>query len=86
MSISSSISAAPAVKLAAAAVNNFQHRLMICLVHTLLNAIIIVRFFPVLYKATANEAFQQIGVSLLFAVMLGSLGRMWFLALMNRNR
>ncbi len=63
MSISSSISAASAVKSAAAAVNNFQHRLMICLAHTLLNAIIIVRFFPVLYKATANEAFQQIGVS-----------------------
>jgi hypothetical protein len=53
---------------------------VICLVQTLLNAIVIVRFSPALYKATANEALQQIGVSLLFAVMLGSLGRMWLLA------
>jgi hypothetical protein len=53
---------------------------VICLVQTLLNAIVIVRFSPALYKATANGAFQQIGMSLLFAVMLGSLGRMWLLA------
>jgi len=66
--------------------NQFQRRLLVCLVQTLLNVIVIVRFAGSLYQATTGEPLQQIGVTLLLVVLLGSLGRMWFLALMSRTR
>ena len=69
-----------------AAYNQFQRRLSVCLVQTLLNVIVIVRFVGSLYQATTGEPFQQIGVTLLLVVLLGSLGRMWYLALMSRTR
>jgi cation transporter-like permease len=64
--------------------NQFQRRLLVCLVQTLLNVIVIVRFAGSLYQATSGEPFQQIGVTLLLVVLLSSLGRMWFLTLMSR--
>jgi len=66
--------------------NQFQRRLLVCLVQTLLNVIVIVRFAGSLYQAASGEQFQQTGVTLLLVVLLGSLGRMWFLALMSQTR
>jgi hypothetical protein len=81
----SSIAATQSVE-AAASTNRFQRRLVICLVQTLFNAIIVVKFAGTLNRATAHDALQQVGVALLFAVLLGSLARMWFLTLRNRTR
>jgi len=71
---------------AAASTNHFQHRLAICLVLTVLNAIVVANFAGPLYRATTGDALQQIGVTLLFAAMVGSLTRMWFLTLTSRPR
>ena len=67
---------------AAASINRFQSRLAICLVLTVLNAIVA----GPLYRATSHDVFQQIGVTLLFAALVGSLTRMWFLTLTSRPR
>ena len=71
---------------AAASINRFQRRLAICLVLTVLNAIVVANFAGQLYRATAHELPQQIGVTLLFAGMSGSLTRMWLLTLESRPR
>jgi hypothetical protein len=71
---------------AAASINRFQRRLAICLVLTVLNAIIVANFAGPLYRATTHDALQQIGVTLLFAALVGSLARMWFLTLTSRPR
>ncbi len=81
----SSIAATQSVE-AAASTNHFQRRLPICLVQTMFNAIIVAKFAGTLYRATTHDALQQIGVTLLFAALLGSLARMWFLTLRNRTR
>ena len=81
----SSISAAPAVELPAVA-NQFRRRLAIYLVLTVLNAIVVANFIGTLYRATIRDALQQIGVTLLFAALVGSLTRMWFLTLKSRPR
>jgi hypothetical protein len=66
--------------------NPFQRRLTICVVQTVVNAIIVVRFAGTLYLVTAHHALQQIGVTLMFAALLGSLARMWFLTVNSRSR
>ncbi len=66
--------------------SHFQRRLAICSVQTVVNAIIVVRFAGTLYRATTHHALQQVGVTLLFAALLGSLARMWFLTLKSRAR
>jgi hypothetical protein len=71
---------------AAASINRFQSRLAICLVLTVLNAIVVANFAGPLYRATSHDVFQQIGVTLLFAALVGSLTRMWFLTLTSRPR
>jgi hypothetical protein len=71
---------------AAASINRFQRRLAICLVLTVLNAIVVANFAGPLYRATSHDVFQQIGVTLLFAALVGSLTRMWFLTLTSRPR
>ena len=71
---------------AAASINRFQSRLAICLVLTVLNAIVVANFAGPLYRATSHYVFQQIGVTLLFAALVGSLTRMWFLTLTSRPR
>ncbi len=81
----SSIAATQSVE-AAASTNRFQRRLVICLVQTIFNAIIVAEFAGTLYRATARDALQQVGVTFLFAALLGSLVRMWFLTLRNRTR
>ena len=64
----------------------FQRRLAICLVQTVFNAIIVARYARTLYGATNHDPLQQVGVSLLFAALLGSLARMWFLTLKSQTR
>ena len=64
--------------------NPFQRRLAICLVQTVFNAIIVARYAGTLYRATNQNPFQLVGVTLLFAALLGSLARMWFLTLKSR--
>ena len=71
---------------AAASINRFQIRLAICLVLTVLNAIVVANFAGPLYRATTRDALQQIGVTSLFAALVGSLTRMWFLTLTSRPR
>lgn len=65
--------------------NPFQRRLAICLVQTVFNAIIVARYARTLYGATNHDQLQQVGVTLLFAALLGSLARMWFLTLKSRT-
>jgi len=71
---------------AAASANFLRHRLAVCLILTVFNAIVIGKFAGTLYRSTAQNALQQAGVSLLFAALLGSLARMWLLALRSRTR
>jgi len=71
---------------AAARINRYQRRLAICLVLTVLNAIVVANLAGPLYRATTRDALQQIGVTLLFAALVGSLTRMWFLTLTSRPR
>src|SRR5579871_310304 len=66
--------------------NPFQRRLAICLVQTVFNAIIVARYAGTLYGATNHDPLQQVGVTLLFAALLGSLARMWFLTLESQTR
>ena len=63
--------------------NPFQ-RLVICLVQSVFNAIIVAKYAGTLYGATNHDPLQQVGVTLLFAALLGSLARMWFLTLKCR--
>jgi hypothetical protein len=66
--------------------NPFQRRLTICLVLTVFNAIIVARYAGTLYEATNHDPLQQVGVTLLFAALLGSLARMWFFTLKSQTR
>jgi hypothetical protein len=61
---------------AAACINRYQRRLAICLLLTVLNVIVVANFAGPLYRATTRDALQQIGVTLLFAALVGSLTRM----------
>jgi len=71
---------------AASPTNQFQGRLAICLLQTVFNVIVVARYAGSLYGATNHNALQQAGVTLLFAALLGSLVRMWFLTLTSRTR
>jgi len=79
-------SAAPSQTVGGSASSHFQRRLAICLALTVVNGIIVVRFVGTLYRATAHNALQQVGVTLMFAALLGSLARMWFLTLKSQTR
>ena len=64
--------------------NPFQRRLAICLVQTVFNVIVVARCAGTLYGATNHDPLQQVGVTLLFAALSGSLARIWFLILKRR--
>jgi hypothetical protein len=70
----------------AASKNQFHRRLGACLVLTVFNATVIWKSAGTLYRATARNVLQQAGVTLLFVVLLGSLARVWLLALRSRTR
>lgn len=61
-------------------------RLVLCVALTVLNTIVLVKFAGVLYLATTHHPIEQAGVTLLFAALLGSLARTWFLTLFNWPR
>jgi hypothetical protein len=82
---SDSVASTQAVE-AASPTDHFRRRLAICLVQTAFNSIIVARYARTLYLVTAHDALQQVGVTLLFAALLGSLARMWFLTLKSRAR
>jgi len=65
--------------------NPFRRRLAICLVQTVFNAIIVARYAGTLYGVTNHDSLQQVGVTLLFAALLGSLARMWFVTLKSQT-
>ena len=66
--------------------NRFTSRIVVCLALTVLNAIAICDFAGTLYRVTAHNSLQQAGVTSLFAALLGSLARVWLLALRSRTR
>jgi hypothetical protein len=66
--------------------NHFQRRLAVCLVLTIFNLIVIATCAGTLYRATAYDTLEQVGVTLLFAALLGSLARVWFVTLRSRTR
>ena len=65
---------------------HFVLRCALCLVLTAFNAGVIVFAARPLYQATANHPIEFFGMSLLFAALLGSLVRVWSVALRFRNR
>lgn len=66
--------------------NPFVRRHVLCVVLTVLNAIVVARFAGVLYLASSHHPLVQAGVTLLFAALLGSLARTWFVTLVHRPR
>ncbi len=63
----------------------FVRRIVICSVQSTVNAGVIARFAPVLYRSTIHDPLRQAVVTLLFVALLGSLARMWFVALATRQ-
>ena len=61
-------------------------RLVLCVALTVLDAVVLVKFAGILYLATTHHPLEQAGVTLLFAALLGSLARIWFLTIFNRPR
>jgi hypothetical protein len=61
-------------------------RFALCVLLTSLNAGVIATYGAALYRASANHPVWTVGVSLLFALMLGSLVRVWILTLRGRSR
>jgi hypothetical protein len=59
---------------------------VLCVALTVLNIFVAAKFAGVLYQATFGNDFEQIGVTLLFVTLFGSLARAWFLTLSNRPR
>lgn len=82
---SDAVASAQAVE-AASPTNRFKSHFAICIVQTAFNVIIVARYARMIYLATSHDALQQLGVTLLFAVLLGSLARMWFLTLKSHAR
>ena len=71
---------------AAVPTNHFQRRLAVCLVLTAFNVVVVATCAGTLYRATAYDTREQVGVTLLFAALLGSLARVWFVTLRSRTR
>lgn len=63
----------------------FALRSLSCLALTAFNVGVIAFAAPTLYAITANHLLQVFAVSLLFAALLGSLARVWFLVLRSHR-
>ena len=66
--------------------NRFRRGLAVCLVLTAFNVVVVATCAGTLYRATAYDTLEQAGVTLLFAALLGSLARVWFLTLRSRTQ
>ncbi|HEY0308148.1 MAG TPA: hypothetical protein VGB94_08305 [Acidobacteriaceae bacterium] len=62
----------------------FALRVAVSVLLTALNAGVIAVFGGTLYRVTANYPLWFLGVSLLFAALLGSLARVWIVTLRGR--
>jgi hypothetical protein len=61
-------------------------RLLISFLLTSLDAVVIAAYGVTLYRVSANHPVWQVGLTLLFAMMLGSLAKVWLLTLRSRSR
>jgi hypothetical protein len=68
-----------------ASTNRIQLRVVCCGVLTSLNAIVVSLCAGTLYHVTSHKPIEQIGVTLLFGALLGSLIHTWFLALTRQK-
>jgi hypothetical protein len=66
--------------------NHFQRRIAVCLVLTAFNVVVVATCAGTLYRATAHDTLEQVVVTLLFAALLGSLVRVWFVTLRSLTR
>jgi hypothetical protein len=66
--------------------NRFRRGLAVCIVLTTFNVVVVTTCAGTLYRATAYDTLEQVGVALLLAALLGSLARVWFLTLRSRSR
>jgi hypothetical protein len=82
---SSSLASTPSAE-EATATNRFRRGIAVCLVLTAFNVVVVATCARTLYRATAYDTLEQVGVTLLFAALLGSLARVWFLTLRSRTR
>lgn len=71
---------------AATPTKRFRCGLAVCLVLTAFNVVVVATCAGTLYRATAYDTLEQLGVTLLFAALLGSLARVWFLTLRSRTQ
>jgi hypothetical protein len=67
-------------------INHFPRRLAVCVVLTVFNVIVVATCAGTLFRATAYDTLEQVGVTLLFAALLGSLARVWLVTLRSRTR
>lgn len=66
--------------------NWLRRGLAVCLVLTAFNVVVVATCAGTLYRATAYDTLEQVAVTLLFAALLGSLARVWFVTLRSRTR
>ena len=64
----------------------FALRSVFCLVLSACNAGVIAYAAPGLYRTLAGHPLHVFGVALLFAALLGSLARVWFVVLRSHRR
>ena len=64
----------------------FALRSVFCLVLTAFNVGVIAYAAPALYPTLAGHPLHVLGVGLLFAALLGSLARVWFVVLRSHRR
>ena len=64
----------------------FVLRLVLSLLLTSLDAGVIAAYGVTLYRVSAHHPAWFVGLTLLFAIMLGSLARVWLLTLAGRSR
>jgi hypothetical protein len=61
-------------------------RLLISFLLTSLDAGVIAAYGVTLYRVSASHPVWQVGLTFLFAIMLGSLAKVWLLTLRSRSR
>jgi hypothetical protein len=64
----------------------FVLRLVVSFLLTSLDAVVIAAYSVTLYRASANHPAWLVGLTLLFAIMLGSLARVCLFTLRSRSR
>ena len=74
----------PRLALATVPSAGLTRRLATCLLLTGFNAAVLIAYAGPLYQASATHTLRILGVTLLFAAMLGSLARVWITSLRAR--